>query len=329
MEKYQRLSLDEREMIGQLLSQGKSLRFIAESLSRNVSTISREIGPFSSRGSRYKPWLAHYCADYLSARHNTGRRIASNPKLHSFIVEKLKLRWSPVQISMELSRCYPNNKDMQASHETIYTYLYLLPKGELRKELIGYLRQKKKLRKSRKLTTDKRGKISDMISIHERPKEVEDRIIPGHWEGDLIVGKDHKTVMGTIVERTTRTVILVPLKKRDAESVRKAFAKELKSLPKQMTLSMTYDQGKEMSEHKLFTEETNMQVYFCDPHSPWQRGTNENTNMLIRDFFPKQTDFSKFTRKEIKHVQKLLNERPRKTLDWLTPKERFRELLLR
>ena len=168
-----------------------------------------------------------------------------------------------------------------------------------------------------------------MISTHERPKEVEDRIIPGHWEGDLIVGKDHKTAMGTIVERTTRTVILVPLKKRDAESVRKAFAKELKSLPKQMTLSMTYDQGKEMSEHKLFTEETNMQVYFCDPHSPWQRGTNENTNMLIRDFFPKQTDFSKFTRKEIKHVQKLLNERPRKTLDWLTPKERFRELLLR
>ena len=168
-----------------------------------------------------------------------------------------------------------------------------------------------------------------MISIHERPKEVEDRIIPGHWEGDLIVGKDHKTAMGTIVERTTRTVILVPLKKRDAESVRKAFAKELKSLPKQMTLSMTYDQGKEMSEHKLFTEETNMQVYFCDPHSPWQRGTNENTNMLIRDFFPKQSDFSKFRRKEIKHVQKLLNERPRKTLDWLTPKERFRELLLR
>ena len=319
MEKYQRLSLDEREMIGQLLSQGKSLRFIAEALLRNVSTISREVGHFSSRGSRYKPWLAHYCADYLSARHNTGRRIASNPKLHSFIIEKLKLRWSPVQISMELSRCYP----------TIYTYLYLLPKGELRKELIGYLRQKKKLRKSRKLTTDKRGKISDMISIHERPKEVEDRIIPGHWEGDLIVGKDHKTAMGTIVERTTRTVILVPLKKRDAESVRKAFAKELKSLPKQMTLSMTYDQGKEMSEHKLFTEETNMQVYFCDPHSPWQRGTNENTNMLIRDFFPKQTDFSKFTRKEIKHVQKLLNERPRKTLDWLTPKERFRELLLR
>lgn len=218
---------------------------------------------------------------------------------------------------------------MQASHETIYTYLYMLPKGELRKELIGYLRQKEKLRKRRKLTTDKRGAIPDMISIHERPKEVEDRIIPGHWEGDLIVGKVHQSAIGSIVERTTRTVILVPLKKRDAESVRKAFAKELKTLPEQMTLSMTYDRGKEMAEHKLFTEETKMQVYFCDPHSPWQRGTNENTNMLIREFFPKQTDFSEFIRKEIKHVQKLLNERPRKTLDWHTPKERFKELLLR
>ena len=218
---------------------------------------------------------------------------------------------------------------MQVSHETIYTYLYMLPKGELRKELIGYLRQKKKLRKNRKSSTDKRGKIADMISIHERPKEVEDRIIPGHWEGDLVMGKDHKSAIGTMVERTTRTVILVPLKKKDATSVRKAFAKELKSLPNQMTLSLTYDRGKEMAEHKLFSKETKMQVYFCDPHSPWQRGTNENTNMLIRDFFPKQTDFSKFTRKEIKHVQKLLNERPRQTLDWHTPKERFKELLLR
>lgn len=329
MIKYQRLSLDEREMIGQFLSQGKSLRFIARSLSRNVSTISREVRLFRLQEVSYKPWLAHHCADYLSSKHHTGNRISRNSKLHSFIVDKLRLRWSPTQISMELKRCYPNNKDMQASHETIYTYLYLLPKGELRKELIGYLRQKKKLRKSRKLTTDKRGTVPDMISIHERPKEVEDRIIPGHWEGDLIVGKDHKSAIGSIVERTTRTVILVPLKKRDATSVRKAFAKELKTLPSQMTLSLTYDRGKEMAEHKLFTKDTQMKVFFCDPHSPWQRGTNENTNMLIRDFFPKQTDFSKFTRREIKHVQKLLNERPRKTLDWHTPKERFKELLLR
>jgi len=267
MKKYKRLSIDEREMIGQQLSQGKRLMFIAESLGRNVSTISREVGHFSSRGNQYKPWLAHYCADYLSVRHNTSRSIDGNPKLHSFIVEKLKLRWSPVQISMELKRCYPNNKNMQASHETIYTNLYMLPKGELRKELIGYPRQKKKLRKSRKISRDKRGAITDMISIHERPKEVEDRINPGHWEGDLLIGKDHKSALGSIVERTTRTLILVPLKERDAMSVRKAFAKELKTLPEQITLSMTYDRGKEMAEHKLFTEETKMQVYFCDPHS--------------------------------------------------------------
>ena len=329
MRKYSRLDLEERELIGQFLSQGLSLRSIAKNLNRNVSTISREIRYYLKDDRPYKAWFSHCCSIVLTSKRNCRCKIDRNPKLHSFIVEKLRLRWSPKQISQELKKQFTDNKDMQVSHETIYTYLYMLPKGELRKELIGYLRQKKKLRKNRKSSTDKRGKIADMISIHERPKEVEDRIIPGHWEGDLVMGKDHKSAIGTMVERTTRTVILVPLKKKDATSVRKAFAKELKSLPNQMTLSLTYDRGKEMAEHKLFTKETKMQVYFCDPHSPWQRGTNENTNMLIRDFFPKQTDFSKFTRKEIKHVQKLLNERPRQTLDWHTPKERFKELLLR
>lgn len=329
MNKYQRLSIDERELIGQYLSQGKSLRFIALCINRQVSTISREVKCYTTSGTRYKAWMSQFSADYLSQKRNCRSRIAKTPKLYSFIVEKLKLRWSPQQISRELLKLYPTKKHMQASHETIYTYLYLLPKGELRKELIGYLRQKKSVRKNRKLVTDQRGKIVDMISIHERPKEVEDRIIPGHWEGDLIIGKDHKSAIGTFVERTTRTVILVPLTTKDAPSVRKAFAKELKTLPNQMTKSLTYYRGKEMSEHKLFTKQTKMQVYFCDPHSPWQRGTNENTNMLIRDFFAKQTDFSKFTRKEIKYVQKLLNERPRKILDWSTPKEKFKELLLR
>ena len=214
MNKYQRLSIDERELIGQYLSQGKSLRFIALCLNRNVSTISRELKHFTTSGTRYKAWLAQHCADYLYRKRNDKCRIATTPKLYSFIVEKLKLRWSPQQISKELQRLYPTKKHMQASHETIYTYLYMLPKGELRKELISYLRQKKRLRKNRKLTTDARGKIPDMISIHERPEEVEDRIIPGHWEGDLIMGKDHKSVIGTIVERNTRTIILVTLKKR-------------------------------------------------------------------------------------------------------------------
>jgi IS30 family transposase len=217
---------------------------------------------------------------------------------------------------------------MNASHETIYTYLYLLPKGELRKELIDHLRQEKKMRKSRKGVTEKRGAIPNMISIHERPEEVKDRIVPGHWEGDLIMGKDHKSAIGTMVERTSRTVILVPLKSKDAVSVRKAFAKEMKTLPQQMRLSMTYDRGKEMAQHELFTKGTGMQVYFCDPHAPWQRGTNENTNMLIRDFWKKGTDFSEFTRQQIKKVQHLLNERPRKTLNWDTPKEKFNQLIV-
>ncbi|HVB02666.1 MAG TPA: IS30 family transposase [Chitinophagaceae bacterium] len=185
MVKYKRLSLDERESISQFLSQGNSLRSIALVLNRNVSTISREIKYFNKTGTGYRAWLAQHCSDYLSRTRNRGSKIESNPKLYSFIVEKLKLRWSPQQISKELQKLYPTNWDMQASHKTIYTYLYLLPKGELRKELISYLRQKKRLRKNRKHSTDQRGKIPDMISIHERPKEVEDRIIPGHWEGTV------------------------------------------------------------------------------------------------------------------------------------------------
>lgn len=195
MNKYQRLSIDERELIGQYLSQGKSLRFIVLCLNRQVSTISREVKHFTNSETKYIAWLAQHCADFLSRRRNDKCRIATSPKLYSFLVEELKLRWSPQQISMELKKRYPTKKHMQASHETIYTYLYMLPKGELRKELISYLRQKKRLRKNRKLTTDDRGKIPDMISIHERPKEVEDRIIPGHWEGDLIMGKDHKSAI--------------------------------------------------------------------------------------------------------------------------------------
>ena len=209
----------------------------------------------------------------------------------------------------------------------------MLPRGELKATLIKGLRQEHKYRHKLKSktgeTAENRGKIADMLSIEERPEEVADRTVPGHWEGDLILGKYKRTALGTLVERTTRYTMLIPLIAKDAETVRKAYAKALTKLPRHLARSLTYDQGKEMSQHKAFTISTGMKVYFAHPASPWERGTNENTNMLIRDFFPKQTDFSKFTRKEIKHVQKLLNERPRKTLDWLTPKERFRELLLR
>ena len=217
---------------------------------------------------------------------------------------------------------------MQISHESIYTYIYLLPRGELRKEMIEGLRHEKSKRQSRKRKTDQRGKIQDMISIDERPEEVAERSLAGHWEGDLIIGKRHKSAIGTIVERKTRTVILVPLKSRDPFEVRKAFEKELKTLPQQIKKSMTYDQGYEMIEHKLFTKNTNMQVYFCHPSSPWERGTCENTNMLIRGFFPKGTDFNEITKSEIKKVQRLLNERPRRALNYKTPAEVFKKEIL-
>lgn len=322
MKTYKRLSIGEREIISQMLYSGYSLRKISESLDRNVTTISREVAPFSVLGKPYKAYLADKCSNILSRR-TRKNKLETNPKLLRFVKEKLALRWSPEQISRALKNQYPLDKHMQASHETIYTYIYLHTKGELKKELTGYLRQKKRLRKNRKSVKDQRGVIVDMVSIDERPKEVNARIVPGHWEGDLIMGKGHKSALGVIVERKNRFVILAPLKAKTAPEVRKAFTKEFKSLPKQMAISMTYDRGKEMAEHKLFTKNTKIKVYFCHPASPWERPTCENTNMLIRDFFPKKTDFNEISRKEIKKVQNWLNERPRKTLDWKTPKETF------
>jgi len=216
---------------------------------------------------------------------------------------------------------------MQISHESIYGYLYVLPRGQLKKELLSCLRQqhKRRLKQGRKNNASTR-KLEDMLSIEERPAEVADRTIPGHWEGDILIGKNRQSAMGTLVERTTRTTLLIRLRSKKAAEIRKAFAKEALRLPKQMRLTMTYDQGREMAEHKLFTKATEIKVYFAHPASPWERGTNENTNGLIRQFFPKGTDFNKVTLKEIKHAQDLLNGRPRKALDWETPYEAFKKL---
>jgi transposase, IS30 family len=216
---------------------------------------------------------------------------------------------------------------MHVSHETIYTYLYTLPRGELRKELIAQLRQGARGRQNRKRGADRRGVIPNMLSIHERPTEVLDRSVPGHWESDLLIGKDHASAIGTLVERTTRTTILVPLKSKDATTVRAAFARTVKRLPQEVFKSITHDRGSEMSQHELFTHDTKVQIYFADPQSPWQRGTNENTNGLIRQYFPKGTDFSSVPERELKRVQTLLNQRPRKTLNWETPEEAFARLL--
>jgi IS30 family transposase len=254
--------------------------------------------------------------------------IVLRPRLRRYVHQKLRLRWSPEQIARELIREYPENDTMRASHETIYTYLYVLPRGELRKELLSCLRQKRKRRRKRN-RKNRQGierKIADMISIEERPKEVADRTIPGHWEGDILLGKYRKSAMGTLVERTTRTTILVPLPSKHADVVARAFAREARRLPRQMRLSLTYDQGREMAAHKLFSKNAEMKVYFCHPRSPWERGTNENTNGLIRDFFPKGTDLGKLSRRQIKHVQHLLNGRPRRVLNFDTPYEAFKRL---
>jgi IS30 family transposase len=324
MPKYNRLTEFERERISKMLSAGSTYVSIAESLGRSVATIGREIYR-NYAGGEYLAVEAHKKASKRQAySHAPKSKIMQHEQMKSLIHAKLSVRWSPKQISEWLLKTH----QMQVSHETIYQYIYLQAKGELKKELISYLRQRKPRRQSRKLENEKRGTIPDMISIHQRPAEVADRAVPGHWEGDLIIGKDHKSAIGTIVERSTRYVIITKLKAKDAESVRKTFAKAMRNLPLSLTKTLTYDRGKEMSEHKKFTIDTKIQVYFCDPHSPWQRGTNENTNGLIRDFWPKGTDFNEITSKQILWVQEALNERPRQTLNWDTPKDRLNQLIL-
>ncbi len=326
MASYTRLSMEEREEISRGLSQGHSYRRIARSINRAVSTVSREIGRNAGSWRYYRAAPAQRRAQWRRARCRT-RRMDADERLRGWVLGHLRLCWSPQQIDSRLKQTFPYDRTMRMSHEALYTYLYVLPRGELRKELLGYLRQHRKTRRPRSRGSDRRGQIPDMISIEERPAEVADRSVPGHWESDLIMGKGNRTALGTLVERTTRTTILVPLKAKDAVSVRRAFAREIKKLPNEMKLSMTHDRGKEMAEHKLFTRDTEMVVYFAHPQSPWERGTNENTNGLIRQFFPKGTDFSLVSRRRIKQVQNLLNGRPRKVLDWKTPYEMITSLL--
>ena len=327
MKSFKHLSLREREAISKGLSQGFSCEEIGKSIGRSGSTISRDIVRNKMTRETYWAIDADFHADCREEIPKRPRKIENNIFLKEYINSKIKLDWSPEQIANRLKEAYPLDMSMRASHETIYTYLYCLPRGSLKEELMRHLRRERKERQKRGTLHKMRRMIPDMVSISERPPEVADRIIPGHWEGDLIVGKGHKSAIGTLVERTTRTVILVPLKKKDAFSVRKAFEKEIKKLPKQMKQSLTYDRGMEMFEHKLFTEHTKMQVYFADPYSPWQRGTNENTNGLLRQYFPKGTDLSLIPKKEIKRVQRQLNARPRKVLGYRTPYESFNSLI--
>jgi len=328
MKNYKRLDSGEREEISRMLAQKSSLNFIAKKLNRSVSTISREVSAGSCNKHTYRADRAQRRAERNSSkRRKEKRRLNFETKLKRYVYKKLRKKWSPKQIAKELEKVYPLDMNMRIAPETIYSYLFVLPRGSLKKELLSCLRQNHKRRHKQSRSVEGTSKIKDMISIEERPKQVEDRIIPGHWEGDLIMGKNNRSALGTLVERTTRTTILVPVKSKNAEHVAKQFAKEAKKLPQQMKLTLTYDQGREMAAHKLFTEITGMKVYFAHPRSPWERGTNENTNGLIRQFFPKGTDFKKVSRREIKKVQDLLNGRPRQALNFQKPYEVFEQLI--
>ena len=325
---YKRLSSEEREEISRGLAEKLSIREIAGRLDRLPSTISREIHKGGCNKYTYRAQRAQRRAGRNAKSRKFGRRkLMKNGALREYVHEKLRLKWSPEQIANRLKNRYPYNETMQISHEAIYGYIYVLPRGQLKKELLKCLRQERKYQRKRgKKAEESTKKLEDMLSIEERPSEVDDRTIPGHWEGDILIGKNRQSAMGTLVERTTRTTILVPLKSKKATEVRAAFSKEALHLPEQMRLTLTYDQGREMAEHKKFTRATKIKVYFAHPASPWERGTNENTNGLIRQFFPKGTDFNKVPLKKIKRVQDLLNGRPRKVLGFETPYEAFEKL---
>jgi len=324
------LTKRDRERIEEWLGKDFTQAHIAKNLGVNRSTISLELGKGKDSQGNYRAIYAEKQAvKRIRSRKLAKRKLLLNIPLQTFVHEKLQATWSPTQISQEARNVY-TDETMHISHEAIYQYIYVLPRGSLKKTLVEGLRQSRKYRRTQrqaKEDEEMRGKIKDMLSIEERPKEVESRTIPGHWEGDLIIGKYKRSAVATLVERTTRYTIIVPLVKKDAMSVRIALSQALCELPLHMKKTLTYDQGKEMSQHKKFTIDTGIQVYFAHPSSPWERGTNENTNGLIRQFFPKGTDFSLVSREELQRAQDLLNGRPRKCLDWRYPVTVFSELV--
>lgn len=330
MNQYLRLSIEEREEISRQLVLNLSFRKIGILLGRSGSTISREVKKLPrDRRINYRAVRGQRRAMRRARGRRMGKRkLFATSALLRVIRRKLGLFWSPEQIA-EFLRSQYEDASMHVSAETIYTYIYVLPRGKLRDELSQCLRRAHKKRQVRgRSAAGQSSNLEGMLSIEERPAEVASRTVPGHWEGDLIIGgAREQTAMGTLVERTTRTVILVPLKSKSSEEVRTAFTRELKKFPKQLRLTLTYDQGREMAQHRLFTKDTKMKVFFAHPRSPWERGTNENTNGLIRQFFPKGTNFKKVSRKQIKRAQDLLNGRPRKTLDWQTPFEAMEKLM--
>jgi IS30 family transposase len=321
-----RLSAAEREEIRSGLDAGESFRAIAGRLGRAPSTVSREV---SANGGpkAYQGWRAHRRASDLARRPKVAK-LAGCPRLRAQVEAWLEDElWSPVQISAQLRVEFPDDPMMRVSPETIYQSLYVQGRGALRKELAACLRTGRAIRRNRS-RIEKRGRIPDMVNISERPAEVEDRAVPGHWEGDLIIGKDNASAVGTLVERATRYVMLLHLPgDHTAETVRTVMAAKIKTLPEHLRRSITWDQGAEMAQHATFTVDTGIDIYFCDPHSPWQRGSNENTNGLLRQWMPKGTDLSVHTEADLDTIAYKLNNRPRQTLGWMKPSRALAELV--
>ncbi|MET7339656.1 IS30 family transposase [Nonomuraea sp. NPDC005650] len=323
------LNETERIHIADRVREKASIREIARELGRAPSTISREIRRNRHPGNgQYRPHAAQARADARRPRPKPGK-IGQNPELRAYIQDHLHKRWSPEQIVQSLRRTFPERAEMHVCHETIYQALYVQGRGELRRELTRALRTGRAMRKPRRLAQQRQPRYSTpMVMISERPAEADDRAVPGHWEGDCIIGKNGNSAIGTLVERSTRYVMLIHLPHgRSAELMREALTQTITTLPRHLLRSLTWDQGSEMGSHGAFTLATDIPVYFCDPASPWQRGSNENTNGLLRQYFPKGTDLSVHTRDQLDAVAAELNSRPRKTLAWDTPAERLAKLL--
>jgi IS30 family transposase len=318
------LTLAEREEISRAAVAGHSIRSVATSLGRAPSTISREIKRNGGQGC-YRASQAEQAAWDRGRRPKTCK-LAENRTLAHLVAGKLQWQWSPEQIAGWLKRTYAGDEHYQVSHETIYRSLFIQARDALKRELLQHLRRTRAMRRSRHHTqkTGNHGRITDAVSISERPAAVEDRAVPGHWEGDLLFGSKNSQI-ATLVERHTRYVMLVKVASKDTETVINALIKNARQLPQELYQSLTWDRGKEMAEHKRFTLATDIKVYFCDPQNPWQRGTNENTNGLLRQYFPKRTDISAYSQAKLNAVARKLNDRPRKTLNYETPAERYRE----
>lgn len=318
------LTVHEREEISRGLVMNQSLRHIASRLHRSPSTISREVKRNGGR-NRYRATRADQSA-WDRAKRPKPCKLALHPRLRQRVTKKLKHEWSPEQIAYWLKQRYPDDEAHQVSHETIYKSLFIQARGALKKELQSYLRSQRTLRRSKQhsIKNEGLGQISNMATIRERPAEANDRAVPGHWEGDLVFGSNHSQI-ATLVERQTRYVMLVKVNGKDTDTVISALIKHAHKLPRELYKSLTWDRGKEMADHQRFTLATDIQVYFCDPQSPWQRGSNENTNGLLRQYFPKGMDLSNVHQNRLNAVARRLNERPRKTLGYKTPAECFNE----